>query len=127
MGMLHFRWERQFGEPGMPYILRFVQTYEPTAAERFFKLEAEFKDLERRSPHFPQGRRSQLLLEGELTNTLIWEGEFSSLQKLQDALNTIADDPTHTALFREQLPLITEMRTEIYKVLELCLNESTHD
>jgi hypothetical protein len=103
----------------MSYILRFVQTYKPTDAERFFELEAEFKDLERRSPNFPQGRRSQPLLEGELTNTLIWEKEFSSLQKLQDALKTIADDPTHTALFREQLPLITEMRTEIYKVLEL--------
>jgi hypothetical protein len=103
----------------MSYILRFVQTYEPTAAEQFFELEAQFKDLERRSPHFPQGQRSQPLLEGELTNTLIWEGEFSSLQKLQDALKTIADDPTHTALFREQLPLITEMRTEIYKILEL--------
>ena len=103
----------------MSYLLRFVQTYQPTAAQTFFELEAQFKELERRSSQFPQGRRSQLMSEGEPTNTLIWEGEFSSLQDLQDALKTIADNPTHTALFEKQLPFIVEMRTEICKILDL--------
>lgn len=103
----------------MSYLLRFVQTFEPSAAQAFFELEAEFKELERRSPQFPQGRRSQMLSEDEPTNVLIWEGEFSSLQDVEDALKKLADNPTHTALFEKQLLLIVEMRTEIYKVLEL--------
>ena len=103
----------------MPYLLRFAQTFEPSAAQRFFELEAQFQALERCSPQFPQGRRAQMLSEGQPTNMLIWEGEFSSLQDVEDALRKLADDPTHTALFEKQQSLIVEMRTEIYKVLEL--------
>ncbi|MHB1938928.1 MAG: hypothetical protein ACYCOR_20485 [Acidobacteriaceae bacterium] len=99
----------QFQDPGMSYLLRFVQKYQPSAAQIFFELEAEFKELERRSPKFPQGRRSQLLLEGEPINTLIWESEFNSLNDVQDALKTIADDPAHTSLFEKQRPYIVEM------------------
>jgi len=103
----------------MSYLLRFVQTFEPSAAQRFFELEAQFQALERCSPQFPQGRRYQMLSEGKPTNVLIWEGEFSSLQDVEDALKKLASDPTHTALFEKQQPLIVEMRTEIYKILEL--------
>lgn len=103
----------------MSYILQFVQTYEPSAAEHFFKLEAEFKQLERCSPEFPQGRRFQLLSKGQPTNTMVWEGEFASLEDVENALKKLADDPTHTTLFQKQLPYIVEMHTEIYRVLEL--------
>ncbi len=103
----------------MSYILLFVQQYQPSAAQMFLKLEAEFKELERRSPEFPQGKRYQLLSEGKPTNTLVWEAEFASLDDVQNALNKMADDPTHTALFKKQLPYIITMRTEIYKVLDL--------
>jgi hypothetical protein len=103
----------------MSYILQFVQKYQPSAAEDFFKLEAQFKELERCSPEFPQGRRFQLLSKGQPTNTMVWEGEFASLDDVQNALKKLADDPTHTALFEKQLPYIVEMRTEIYRVLEL--------
>jgi hypothetical protein len=103
----------------MSYILRLVQRYESSAAGAFLKLESEFKDLERRSPQFPQGKRYQLLSEGESTNTLVWEGEFASLDEVQNALSKMADDPIHTALFEKQRPYIIDMRTEIYKVLHL--------
>jgi hypothetical protein len=103
----------------MPYILQFVQKYQPSSAEHFFKLESEFKQLERCSPEFPQGRRFQLLSKGQPTNTMVWEGEFASLDDVQNALKKLADDPTHTTLFEKQLPYIVEMRTEIYRVLEL--------
>ena len=103
----------------MSYILRFVQQYQPSAAQAFLKLEAEFKELERRSPQSPQGRRYQRLSEGEPANTLIWECEFASLDDVQNALKKMADDPTHTALFQKQLPYIVEARTEIYKRLDL--------
>jgi hypothetical protein len=103
----------------MSYILRLVQRYESSAAGAFLKLESEFKDLERRSPQFPQGKRYQLLSEGEPTNTLVWEGEFASLDEVQNALSKMADDPIHSALFEKQRPYIIDMRTEIYKVLRL--------
>ncbi|HZC43847.1 MAG TPA: hypothetical protein VE195_06700 [Acidobacteriaceae bacterium] len=103
----------------MSYLLRFVQTYEPSSAQAFFALEAEFKQLEHRSPKLPQGRRSQMLSEGKPTNVLIWESEFSSLQDVEVALKKLADDPTHTSLFARQRPFILDMRTEIHKVLEL--------
>jgi hypothetical protein len=103
----------------MSYVLLFVQKYQPSAAEVFFKLEAEFAELERCSPQFPQGRRYQLLSEGEPTNTLLWQCEFASLDDLRRALKEMSDDPTHMALFEKQLPYIVEMRTEIYKTLAL--------
>jgi hypothetical protein len=103
----------------MPYILRFVQQYQPSAAQAFLQLEAEFRELERRSPQFPQGTRYQLLLEGEITNTLVWECAFASLNDVQNALKKMSEDPTHASLFEKQLPYIVEARTEIYKVLDL--------
>jgi hypothetical protein len=103
----------------MSYVLLFVQKYQLSAAQAFFQLEAEFAELERRSPQFPQGRRYQLLAEGEPTNTLLWQCEFASLEDLHHALQEMSDDPTHIALFEKQLPYIVEMRTEIYQMLAL--------
>jgi hypothetical protein len=103
----------------MSYILRLVQQYQPSSAQLFLKLESEFQKLERRSPQFPQGKRYQLLSQGEPTNTLVWEAEFASLDDVQSALNKLADDPIHAALFEKQRPYIIDMRTEIYKVLQL--------
>lgn len=108
----------------MSYILRFVQTFQASSAEAFLALEAEFEELERRSPQFPRGRRSQMLVEGKPANILIWECQFSSLQDVESALRKLADDPTHTALFAKQLPFILDMQTEIYKILELKRNKS---
>jgi hypothetical protein len=103
----------------MSYILLLVQQYQPAAAQEFFKLERDFIELEHSSPQFPQGRRYQLLSEGEPTNTILWRSEFASLEDVQNALRKMADDPIHSALFEKQLPYIVEMRTEIYKVLDL--------
>lgn len=103
----------------MSYILRLVQQYQPSAAQSFLRLEAEFKELERRSPEFPQGKRFQLISGGEPTNTVVWEGEFASLEDVQEALNKMTDDPKHTALFEKQLPYIISTHTEIYQVLDL--------
>lgn len=71
----------------MSYILQFVQKYQESAAEEFFNLEAELKELERCFPEFPQGRRCQLLSEGQPTNTMVWKGEFASLDDVKNALN----------------------------------------
>lgn len=102
----------------MAYILRFVQQYRPADQGAFLKLEAEFHNLERSCPKFPQGRRYQPVATSEENNTLVWECEFPTLNDLEHALALLSDDQTHTDLFEQQLPYITGMRTEIYKVLE---------
>lgn len=102
----------------MAYILRFVQHYQPSNAKAFLDVEAKFKDLERRCPDFPQGKRYQPLAGGEPNHTLIWECEFPNLNEVQRALAQVAADDTHTELFKQQSPYITGMRTEIYQVLE---------
>ncbi len=102
----------------MAYILRFVQHYQPSKQKAFMELEAKFKDIERRNPGFPQGKRYQPVAGGESNHTLIWECEFPSLQDVQAALAAVAADDTHTELFKQQSPFITDMRTEIFQVLE---------
>jgi hypothetical protein len=103
----------------MPYILRLVQQYEPSAAATFFELEAQFQELERKSPGSPQGKRYQLLSGDEPANVFVWESEFASLLEVQNALKKMADDPTHTALFEKQLPYIVSTRAEIYEPIDL--------
>lgn len=113
----HMARKGSFGE--MPYILRLTQQYHPSAAKKFLELEAQFQELERRSPLSPQGRRYQPVLGRELTHTLVWECEFASLADVQQALEGLADDPEHTALFEKQSPYISSIRTEVYRVLHL--------
>jgi hypothetical protein len=102
----------------MAYILRFTQSYSPAHHQQVLDLEAQFKELERRNPNFPQGRRYQPLASGEPNHSLIWECEFPSMAAVQSALKLIEDDQTHTDLFAKQSPFFTNMRTEIFKTLE---------
>ena len=103
----------------MAYILRFTQEYLPAHHQAVLELEAQFKDIERQQPDFPQGRRYQPLASGEATHSLIWECEFASLGEIQKALEKIEDHPGHTELFAKQSPFFTTMRTEIFKTMDL--------
>jgi hypothetical protein len=103
----------------MPYILRFTQQYQSAHHDEVLRLEAQFKEIERRDPTFPQGRRYQPYASGEPNHTLIWECEFSSLRDLEAAMQKIEAHPTHTELFARQSPYFLGMRTEIFKLLEL--------
>jgi hypothetical protein len=103
----------------MTYILRLVQQYHPSSARAFLELEAQFQELERRSPLLPQGGRYQPLLGVEPTNTLVWECKCGSLADVQKTLEQLASDPAHAALFEKQSPYISAMRTEVYRVLDL--------
>ncbi len=102
----------------MPYILRFVQRYQPEQRAQFMELEAKFAALEQRRSDFPKGRRSQPYAGREPSNTLLWECEFPSLAEAQAALALIASDPEHETLFRQQVPYMRELYTEINEVLE---------
>ena len=102
----------------MAYILRFTQQFQAAHHGEVIKLEAQFKELERRNPEFPQGRRYQPLASGEATHSLIWECEFPSLHDVEEALQKIEANAKHTELFAKQSPFFTGMRTEIFKVLD---------
>ncbi|MBZ5670398.1 MAG: hypothetical protein LAO04_11785 [Acidobacteriia bacterium] len=103
----------------MPYIVRFVQRYTPEQRCAFMKVEEKFAAMEQRRSDFPRGRRSQPYAGREPSNTLVWESEFPSLAAAQAALAKISGDSEHEALFREQVPYMTEAYTEIDEILEL--------
>jgi hypothetical protein len=102
----------------MRYVLRFVQRYAPDQRAAFMELEAKFAALERRRPDFPKGNRFQPYIGREPSNTLIWECAFPSLAEAEAALAKIGGDPEHEALFRQQVPFMRELYTEINEVLE---------
>ena len=102
----------------MPYIVRLVQRYNPEQRAAFMNVEAKFAAIEQRRSDFPKGRRSQPYAGREPSNTLIWESEFPSLAEAQAALAKISSDREHEALFREQVPYMSELYTEIDEILE---------
>lgn len=103
----------------MAFMLRFVQGYAVGDRDAFLELEARFAEMERERPDWPQGRRMQPYAGAEPTNSIVWEAEFPTLADALGALDRIAADEEHEALFREQAPLMTTSRTEIYETLDL--------
>jgi hypothetical protein len=101
------------------FVVRTVQEYPVGDREPFMELEARFAEMERRRTDWPQGRRLQVFAGGEPTNALIWESTFPTLEAALAALDLIATDDEHAALFRQQAPLITRARTEIYETVVL--------
>jgi len=85
----------------MSYILQFVQKYQPSAAEDFFRLEAEFTEWSvapRISPKAGDIKCFRMAIR-----PTPWSGRANSLYwtDVQNALKKLADDPTHTALFKQ--------------------------
>jgi hypothetical protein len=103
----------------MAFVLRFVQMYSLGDREAFLEVEARFAEMERRGPDWPRGRRMQPYAGAEPTNAIVWEAEFPSLADALAALNRVAADEEHGFLLREQAPLMTASRTEIYETLDL--------
>lgn len=101
------------------FVLRFIQDYAIGDHEAFMELEARFAEMERRRPDWPRGRRMQAYAGGEPNNALIWESTFFTLADAFAAIERMAADEEHEVLFRQQAPLITRARTEIYETLEL--------
>jgi len=99
--------------------MRIVQRFNHFHDKDFMALEAEFAKLEKRHPHLPQGRRLRPISGMLPTHTLIWEGEFDSLEAARAALRAFENDPEHAALFARQGPLIEEIRVEFYEKMEL--------
>jgi hypothetical protein len=101
------------------YVVRFVQEYAPADRGAFLELEARFAQMERRRADLPTGRRMQPYAGAEPTHSLVWEASFPTLADALEAIDRIDADDEHDELFREQAPLMTRSRTEIYEVLDL--------
>ena len=101
------------------FVVRFVQEYAVADRDAFMQFEARFAEMERRRDDWPTGRRLRTHAGPEPTNALVWEATFETLERAQHALSLIESDPEHAALFDQQAPSITRMRTEILEVLDL--------
>jgi hypothetical protein len=102
----------------MAYVLRFVQRFRISDQDAFLELERKFAELEKKTAGAPRGRRMRPVAGREPGQTLIWEFEFPSLEKVHAALDGMAGDPEHGRLFALQSPMMLEAYTEIYEVLD---------
>lgn len=102
----------------MGVVMRIIQQFDPSSEEDFMKLERQFDELEKRSPDYPKGKRMQPIAGSEPSNTLIWEYEFPDLGSAYKMLNFFSGDERHETLFRQQVKMMKEIRTEFYKTLD---------
>jgi len=103
----------------MRIIMRIVQRYDIGRESEWMALERRFAALERERPDYPKGRRLQPIAASEPTNTLVWEGEFPTLDAAHAALDFFAGDAAHEALIEKARPLFEHVRIEFLKVLEM--------
>jgi hypothetical protein len=102
----------------MAYRLRFVQRFRISEEKAFMDLEKCFAELERARVELPKGRRWRPVSGREPVQTLIWECDFDSIDKLHQAQTALACAPEHSRLFEEQSPMMLESFTEIYELLD---------
>jgi hypothetical protein len=102
----------------MPVTMRILQQFDVRKEKEFLELERRFAALERSRPDLPQGRRMKPISGSEQCNTLVWQGEFASLDEARKALDSFAADETHEELFAEQSQFFKSVRIEFYENLE---------
>jgi hypothetical protein len=102
----------------MPITMRILQQFDVRKEKEFLELERRFAALERSRPDLPQGRRMKPISGSEPCNTLVWQGEFASLDEARKALDSFAADETHEELFAEQSQFFKSVRIEFYENLE---------
>ena len=104
----------------MAFKLRFVQRFRAENEEAFMDLEKQFAALERNNPAFPEGRRYRPYIGCEPTNTLIWECEFPTLDKVTAALQVIEASSDHDSLLgkAKDIAFYEDGYVEIYKSVD---------
>ena len=102
----------------MPVTMRILQQFDVRKEKEFLELERRFAALERSRPDLPQGRRMKPISGSEPCNTLVWQGEFASLDEARNALDSFAADETHEELFAKQSEFFKSVKIEFYENLE---------
>ncbi len=102
----------------MSYTLRILQRFDPRHEKEFLELEKQFAELEKQHPELPQGRRMKPFSGSEPCNTLVWQGEFPTLDEAQAALTAFSSNDRHEELLAKQLPYFRDVRIELYENLD---------
>jgi len=102
----------------MPVTMRILQQFDVRKEKEFLELERRFAALERSRPELPQGRRMKPISGSEPCNTLVWQGEFASLDEARKALDSFAADEIHEELFAKQSEFFKSVKIEFYENLE---------
>jgi len=98
--------------------MRILQKFHPVDEAEFMRLERLFMALEQSNPDLPQGRRFKPLAGAEPCNTLVWEGDFESLEAAHRALSSFSGNEEHERLLAEQIPFFREARIEFLEAIE---------
>lgn len=101
----------------MAYKMRFVQYFDKRDSEMFLNLEKKFVELEEKTPDMKNGRRYVPVIGKEPTNTMIWEGEFETLEAAIEDLKVIQGSSEHDDLLDEQIKYMRDTYVEIYEEL----------
>lgn len=102
----------------MAILMRIIQQFDPAHEKEFMALEKKFDELEKKRPDFPSGRRMQPVSSSFPVNSLIWQCEFPDIAAAYNTLTFFNDDHEHEKLFREQSPLMKDVKIEFYNILE---------
>ena len=102
----------------MSVTMRILQQFDVRKEKEFLELERQFAALERARPDLPQGRRMKPISGTEPCNTLVWQGEFPSLDAARQALDAFAADAVHEELFAKQSQFFKSVKIELYENLE---------
>jgi hypothetical protein len=97
----------------MSVTMRILQQFDVRKEKEFLELERRFAALEHARPDLPQGKRMKPISGSEPCNTLVWQGEFASLDEARKALDAFAADDTHEELFAKQSEFFKSVKPEI--------------
>jgi hypothetical protein len=102
----------------MSVTMRILQQFDVRKEKEFLELERQFAALEHARPDLPQGKRMKPISGTEPCNTLVWQGEFPSLDAARAALSAFAADEAHEALFAKQSEFFRSVKIEFYENLD---------
>ena len=102
----------------MSVTMRILQQFDVRKEKEFLELERRFAALEHSRPDLPQGKRMKPISGSEPCNTLVWQGEFASLDEARKALDAFAADDTHEELFAKQSDFFKSVKIEFYENLD---------
>jgi hypothetical protein len=102
----------------MSITMRILQEFDVRKEKEFLELERHFAALEHARPDLPQGKRMKPISGSEPCNTLVWQGEFATLDAAHQALAAFSADDVHEALFARQSEFFQTVKIEFYENLD---------
>jgi hypothetical protein len=104
----------------MAFKLRFIQRFRAENEEAFMDMEKQFAVWEKNNPALPDGKRYRPYIGREPTNTLIWECELPTLEKVTEVVQLIESSAEHDALLdkAKDVAFYEDGYVEIYKSVD---------